>query len=99
MPFLALLALLTAGAGGVYIGKKLEDDKAATSQAECFKLARQGKIDPRLCAKMGEGSLAALADVAEEVTAFTRSQILVQSSTALLAQANAVPQNALTLLQ
>ena len=39
------------------------------------------------------------ADVAEEVSGFTRAQILVQSSTALLAQANAVPQNALTLLQ
>ncbi len=39
------------------------------------------------------------ADVAEEVSTFTRNQILVQSSTALLAQANAVPQNALTLLQ
>jgi flagellin len=39
------------------------------------------------------------ADVAEEVTEFTRSQILTQSSTSLLAQANATPQNALTLLQ
>lgn len=39
------------------------------------------------------------ADVAEEVTQFTRSQILTQSSTSLLAQANATPQNALTLLQ
>ena len=39
------------------------------------------------------------ADVAEEVTTFTKNQILVQSSTALLAQANAVPQNALSLLQ
>ena len=39
------------------------------------------------------------ADIAEEVSAFTRAQILVQSSTALLAQANAIPQNALTLLQ
>jgi len=39
------------------------------------------------------------ADVAEEVSEFTKSQILVQSSTALLAQANAAPQNALTLLQ
>jgi flagellin len=39
------------------------------------------------------------ADIAEEVSNFTRGQILVQSSTALLAQANAVPQNALTLLQ
>ncbi|HCK11744.1 MAG: flagellin [Gemmatimonadetes bacterium] len=39
------------------------------------------------------------ADVAEEVSAFTRAQILVQSSTALLAQANAIPQNALALLQ
>ncbi|MDA0747805.1 MAG: flagellin [bacterium] len=39
------------------------------------------------------------ADVAEEVSGFTRAQILVQSSTALLAQANAIPQNALSLLQ
>ena len=39
------------------------------------------------------------ADIAEEVSSFTRAQILVQSSTALLAQANAIPQNALTLLQ
>jgi flagellin len=39
------------------------------------------------------------ADVAEEVTKFTRSQILTQASTSMLAQANATPQNALTLLQ
>ena len=39
------------------------------------------------------------ADIALEVSGFTRAQILVQSSTALLAQANAVPQNALSLLQ
>ena len=67
MPLLALLALLGVGGAGVYIGKKLVDDKVATSQQECFRLARQGKIDPRLCAKMNESSLAALADVAEEV--------------------------------
>ena len=39
------------------------------------------------------------ADIAAEVSAFTRSQILVQSSTALLSQADAQPQNALALLQ
>ena len=39
------------------------------------------------------------ADMAHEVSQFTRAQILVQASTALLAQANAIPQNALTLLQ
>ena len=39
------------------------------------------------------------ADIAEEVTQFTRSQIMVQASTALMTQANAIPQNALTLLQ
>ena len=38
-------------------------------------------------------------DVAEEVSEFTRSQILTNAGTALLAQANALPQNALTLLQ
>jgi flagellin len=37
------------------------------------------------------------ADIAEEVSAFTRAQILVQSGTALLAQANVLPQNALSL--
>lgn len=38
------------------------------------------------------------ADIAVEVSAFTRSQILVQSGTSLLAQANVLPQNALSLL-
>jgi len=38
------------------------------------------------------------ADIAAEVSSFTRSQILVQSGTALLAQANVLPQNALSLL-
>ena len=39
------------------------------------------------------------ADVAAEVTEFTRAQILSQASTAMLAQANVIPQNALALLQ
>lgn len=39
------------------------------------------------------------ADIAEEVAHFTRSQILSQAATAMLAQANAVPQTALQLLQ
>ena len=38
-------------------------------------------------------------DMALEMTAFTRSQILSQAGTAMLAQANAVPQNVLTLLR
>ena len=38
------------------------------------------------------------ADIAFEVEEFTRSQILVQSTTAMLAQANAIPQGALSLL-
>ncbi len=38
------------------------------------------------------------ADVPLEVTEFTTAQILTQSTTALLAQANVLPQNALTLL-
>jgi len=38
-------------------------------------------------------------DVAESVTDFTRNQILTQSATSLLAQANAAPQNFLSLLQ
>ena len=39
------------------------------------------------------------ADIASEVTAFTRSQILSQAATSMLAQANIVPQTALSLLQ
>ena len=39
------------------------------------------------------------ADVASEVTSFTRAQILSQAATAMLAQANVVPQTALSLLQ
>lgn len=38
------------------------------------------------------------ADFAFEVGEFTKSQILVQSSTSVLAQANVLPQNALSLL-
>ena len=38
------------------------------------------------------------ADFALEVSEFTKYQILVQTSTALLAQANVLPQNALSLI-
>jgi len=39
------------------------------------------------------------ADFAYETAQFTKNQIIVQSGTAILAQANALPQNALTLLR
>ncbi len=39
------------------------------------------------------------ADFAVEMSAYTRNQVLVQSATAMLAQANAMPQNVLTLLR
>ena len=39
------------------------------------------------------------ADIAMEVTEFSRAQILSQAATAMLAQANVLPQNALALLQ
>ena len=39
------------------------------------------------------------ADIASEVSAFTRAQVLSQAATAMLAQANAIPQAALSLLQ
>ena len=38
-------------------------------------------------------------DVAEEMSSLTRAQIMNQASTAMLAQANALPQSALQLLQ
>jgi flagellin len=45
------------------------------------------------------GSAIRDADVAKETIAFTRNQILVSAGTSVLAQANVVPQTALTLLQ
>jgi flagellin len=39
------------------------------------------------------------ADIAEEISAFTRAQVLSQAATAMLAQANVIPQSALQLLQ
>ena len=39
------------------------------------------------------------ADIAEEISQFTRGQILTQAATAMVAQANALPQTALQLLQ
>jgi flagellin len=39
------------------------------------------------------------ADVAEEISAFTRAQILSSAATSMIAQANALPQSALSLLQ
>ena len=39
------------------------------------------------------------ADVAGEVSEFTQAQILVQATTAMLIQANVIPQSALTLLR
>ncbi|MFH1569136.1 MAG: flagellin [Gemmatimonadota bacterium] len=39
------------------------------------------------------------ADIADEVSKFTRAQVLSQAATAMLAQANVVPQTALQLLQ
>jgi flagellin len=38
-------------------------------------------------------------DMAEEMVAFTRNQIMVQAGTAMLAQANQVPATVLSLLQ
>jgi flagellin len=39
------------------------------------------------------------ADVAEEISQFTRNQILTQAATSMITQANALPQSALSLLQ
>ena len=39
------------------------------------------------------------ADMALEMTAYTRNQILTQTSTAMLAQANSRPQNVMQLLK
>jgi flagellin len=39
------------------------------------------------------------ADIASEISEFTRAQILTQAATSVLAQANAIPQSALSLLQ
>ncbi len=38
-------------------------------------------------------------DMADEMTSFTKNQILLQASTAMLAQANSAPQNVLSLFK
>ena len=49
--------------------------------------------------KLNAESVIRDADMAEEMTNFTRNQIMVQSNTAMLAQANQTPNAVLTLLQ
>jgi flagellin len=68
--------------------------------------AYQNRLEyARVGLSVGEENLAASesrirdTDMAEEVVDFTKNQILVQSSTAMLAQANQVPQTVLQLLQ
>ena len=47
---------------------------------------------------MGSESVIRDADMAEEIMAFTRNQIMVESSTAMMAQANMLSQSVLQLL-
>ncbi|MFP4329854.1 MAG: flagellin [Alkalispirochaetaceae bacterium] len=68
--------------------------------------AYQNRLDyARIGLSVGEENLAASesrirdTDMASEVVEFTKNQILVQSSTAMLAQANQQPQSVLQLLQ
>ena len=49
--------------------------------------------------RVTSGLLNPIRDVAEESTQFARNNILVQSGTAMLAQANQMPQSVLRLLQ
>ena len=48
---------------------------------------------------MEKNVVSQLVDFAAETTSLAKSQILQQASTAMLAQANALPQNVLSLLQ
>ncbi|WP_456465550.1 hypothetical protein [Desulfurobacterium sp.] len=55
---LAAIAAALAGGGGFFLGKKLEEsdqkEKELTTQQQCFLMAREGKIDPKLCLKIGQ---------------------------------------------
>jgi uncharacterized protein HemX len=68
----ALLALLGIGGAGIYMGKRLEEstekEMAFKNQSECFALAKEGKIDPKVCASIGKdtSTLSSIAEVAEE---------------------------------
>ncbi|SNR83490.1 hypothetical protein [Desulfurobacterium atlanticum] len=57
---LAALAAALAGGGGFFLGKKLEEsdqkEKELTTQQQCFLMAKEGKIDPKLCLKIGQES-------------------------------------------
>jgi flagellin len=80
------------------IGKvsQVRGDLGAQQNRLGFTISRNGIATENIQASE---SLISDADIAETVTAFTNNQITVQAGTALLAQANAQPQNALTLLQ
>ena len=71
MPLAAILALLGIGGAGLYIGKRWEESSQKElqfkTQAECFALAKQGKVDPKRCTEIGKDGFAAVADVAEEI--------------------------------
>jgi hypothetical protein len=67
---LILGALALGSAGGFFLHKKLSsgDKELYKTQAECLKLAREGKIPISECLKLGRHSfLSELADVTEEV--------------------------------
>ncbi|TCK06362.1 hypothetical protein [Phorcysia thermohydrogeniphila] len=70
---LAIAGLLAVGGAGILLGKKLEEDKekelAFKNQKECFDLAKQGKIDPKVCASIGKEKsfLKDVAEVTEEI--------------------------------
>lgn len=83
-----LIALLGGGAAGAYLTHKVESSeteiKTLSAQQKCLELARSGLIPPEKCLHIGESSLSALADVAEEtgkviigaVAAYTVAKLL-----------------------
>jgi len=68
---LFIAALLGSGAVGAYLMHRIDgsntQEKTLSAQQKCMELARKGLISPERCLKIGESSLSALADVAEEV--------------------------------
>ncbi len=99
----AALALASVTAAGAISTLKTAVENVSTSRAKIGANVSRLQFTSEQLTVLNENLSASISrikdvDVAEESTSFARYNILVQSGTAMLAQANSVPQSALRLL-
>ena len=90
------VAIVTGGASGI----GAETARLVISEGGKAVIADRDEARGRaLATELGASAHFVALDVAEESTQYARYNILVQSGTAMLAQANQMPQNLLRLMQ